>query len=122
MGNNLQVAKLTRSFKFKQNSVICIVGANHGVGRELAILYSKRVCRLFLVGSHKEGLEETKVVCTNYGSTVSSLSTDVTQESNCKMVIEQCVEHFGQLDILILASEIKEEFMFELQEGTEVYQ
>ena len=37
MGNNLNVAKLTRTFKYKDNSVICIIGADKCVGRELAI-------------------------------------------------------------------------------------
>ena len=102
--------------------MICIVGANYGVGREMAILYSKRVCRLFLVGSQKEGLEETSVVCSNYGSTVSTLATDITQQANCEQAIQQCIHQFGQLDILVLAAESKEEFMFELQEEVEVYQ
>jgi hypothetical protein len=32
MGNNLQIAKLTRTFKYKNNSVICIAGIDHEVG------------------------------------------------------------------------------------------
>jgi len=45
MGNNLNLAKLTRSYKYKDNSVILITGLNSGIGKELALQYSKRICR-----------------------------------------------------------------------------
>ena len=43
---------------FKPNSVICLTGASSGIGKELAISYSRRKCRLLLAARSLDKLEK----------------------------------------------------------------
>lgn len=59
MGNNLTLLKAFSKPTFRAGSVILVTGASSGIGRELAVQYSKRDCKLMLVGRNETELENT---------------------------------------------------------------
>ena len=47
--------------------MILVTGASSGIGRELAVQYSKRDCKLMLVGRNETELENTQTTCKYLG-------------------------------------------------------
>jgi short-subunit dehydrogenase len=82
-----------------KGKVVVITGASSGIGRALAkelfsrgailALGARRIEKLEIL---KNELQSTNILC---------IKTDVAQEADCKNLIEQTIEHFGRIDVLI---------------------
>jgi len=84
--------------------VSIITGASSGIGRATAVLFAKHKVACALVGRNEERLNETRKLCIESGLTekeVLLVKADVTIESECRKVVEQTVQHFGRLNILV---------------------
>ncbi len=57
MGQNPSTFKYTHSNQFKEGSTVVITGASSGMGRELAMRYANRGCKI-VVGARR--MEELK--------------------------------------------------------------
>ncbi len=77
-----------------------ISGAGSGIGRALAVIYSKAGVNLFLCGRNKEKLEVTKILCEELKANVSLEIIDVRDEIACKNWIEK-IEKNHDLDLVI---------------------
>ncbi len=73
---------------------ILITGASSGIGRALAISYSKSGVNLFLSGRNKEKLQETKKLCEALKANVLLEILDVRDEEKCKSYIEKIEEKY----------------------------
>ena len=82
------------------DKVIIITGASSGIGLATAKLFSSKGSKLVLAARSYDKLlqiqsempEPSKVLC---------VKTDVTVEDDCRNLIQQTVECFGRIDILI---------------------
>jgi short-subunit dehydrogenase len=82
-----------------QKKVVVITGASSGIGKALSekyahegwslVLAARRIDRLELL---KNELDQTEIL---------SVETDVSRESDCKVLIEKAIEKFGKIDVLI---------------------
>lgn len=81
--------------------VAFITGASRGIGRATALLLAREGCSLALVGQNLQDLTETAEVCSGYGGAVLPLQADLSDPTVIPSLIEQCVQAFGQLNILI---------------------
>lgn len=79
---------------------ILITGASSGIGRALAISYSKPNVNLFLCGRNLEKLQETKKLCEALKANVLLEVLDVCDEIDCKNWIEKIEANFA-LDLVI---------------------
>lgn len=79
--------------------VVIITGASSGIGRALAIEYARRGASLSLAARRIDLLNELKEELTN--NEILTVKTDVTSEEACKELINQTVQHYGRIDILI---------------------
>lgn len=66
------------------NSIIVITGASSGIGKELALQYARRSCRLVLAARQAAALNEVAAQCQKLGSQCIAVPTDVTKEEDCK--------------------------------------
>ena len=79
---------------------ILITGASSGIGRALAIAYSKAEVNLFLGGRNEINLQETKKLCQELKADVYLKIIDVKDEIATKTWIEEIEENYP-LDLII---------------------
>lgn len=86
--------------RFK-DKVMIITGAAGGIGKAAAIRAAKEGAKLILADKKEqmsnETLEEIKQITPN----VKFLVADLTEEENCKKVVDLAVDTFGTIDVLV---------------------
>ena len=78
---------------------IIITGATSGIGKELALQYASRGCKVGLIGRRADKLEELK---TEIGDNAYIRPLDVTDLEKAESVYEDLAEEMGGIDIFIL--------------------
>jgi len=84
-----------------KDKVIIITGASSGIGLACAREFSKRGAHLALAARSLNKLKEVEEELRQAGTQVISIQTDVSQEADCKNMVDKTVEAFGRVDILI---------------------
>lgn len=83
------------------DKVVIITGASSGIGLACAKKFVNEGAHVVLAARNKEKLlDQTK----NFGkpnSQVISIACDVSNEEDCKAMIEQTIKEFGKIDVLI---------------------
>lgn len=81
---------------------ILITGASSGIGAATAIAFAKPNNRLILVSrKNREGLKKIEDEGRKRGAEVLSILADVSDYEDCKSVVQQGVERFGTIDLLV---------------------
>lgn len=86
-----------------KEKVALITGADSGIGRAVAVLFAREgadVAFTFLK-EEKEDAEETKRAIEAEGQRALPIPGDVSNPKFCKKLVEQTVEEFGKLNILV---------------------
>ncbi|MBI4245458.1 MAG: SDR family oxidoreductase [Planctomycetes bacterium] len=83
----------------KLNGKVAIVtGASSGIGKAIALLFSKEGAKIAICGRSKERLDETS---RNLKESHLSLTCDVTKEAEVNAFVDKVEERFGRIDILV---------------------
>jgi NAD(P)-dependent dehydrogenase (short-subunit alcohol dehydrogenase family) len=85
-----------------QDKVAFITGGDSGIGRAVAILFAKEGANVSIsyLTEHRDA-EETKRLVEETGRECLTMAGDIGYERHCVHMIEQTVERFGRLDIVI---------------------
>ncbi|MGB6268302.1 MAG: SDR family oxidoreductase [Olleya sp.] len=83
-----------------KNKVVWITGASSGIGKGLVLALSKIDCQLIISSRHEATLNEIKTGCPNPNNIVV-LPFDLANYNTMKLVVEQAINYFGKVDILI---------------------
>lgn len=90
-------------------NIIVITGASSGLGKNIAIEYSKReYTHLFLFGRNKEALDKVGNACQKNGATISIKVADVRNRSLMQEKIHEILKLNGKIDILIANAGVSE--------------
>ncbi|NSL51685.1 SDR family oxidoreductase [Calidifontibacillus erzurumensis] len=85
-----------------KDQVALITGGGRGLGKQIAEAYAEMGCHLALCSRKKEVCEETAEIFRNkYNVIAKSYELDVTNESMVEDVVNQVLEDFGKIDILV---------------------
>lgn len=96
-----------------QNYVVIITGASSGIGKALAELYISKGAKVVLAARSMEKMQEVVKNCSVSSEAYLLVKTDVTNELDCKQLIEKTLEKFGRIDVLINNAGISMRAIFE---------
>lgn len=83
-----------------KNKTIWITGASSGIGKALAVAYSKKDVNLILSSRNEQKLKEVKALCKTPES-VRVLPLDLTDFSSFEKKVKMALEFFEGIDVLI---------------------
>jgi short-subunit dehydrogenase len=83
------------------DNVVVITGASSGIGAEMARQLADQSAKLVLAARRVEQLEAVAAECRSRGGEAMIVPTDVTDEAQCRALIEAAVAHYGRIDTLI---------------------
>lgn len=98
---------LVRFFRPKHSTlvlndkVVIITGASSGLGRALAFAFARRAARVVLVARREDRLEMVRREIEPYTSAVMVIPADLTDEAQLQRVVDQTLERFGRIDVLV---------------------
>jgi 3-oxoacyl-[acyl-carrier protein] reductase len=81
--------------------VALITGAGSGIGRATALLFARHGASLTLVGRTPTKLNAVANEITPDPQHVHCVAADLSQRYEAEHTVEECVAHFGRLDILV---------------------
>jgi NAD(P)-dependent dehydrogenase (short-subunit alcohol dehydrogenase family) len=82
--------------------VALITGGDSGIGRAVAVLFAKEGADVAIVYlDEHEDAKKTAADVRKYGKEALLISTDISQETNCKNAVDQTLERFKRIDILV---------------------
>jgi short-subunit dehydrogenase len=92
---------------------VFITGASRGIGKELALAYGKKGCRVMLVARSEDHLIANVNVIQELGGEADHLVCDVSDRDDMISTIEETIRGFGGIDIAILNAGITDKNAFE---------
>lgn len=86
-----------------KDKVFLITGASSGIGAGIAIYLSKKTtAKLALIGRQEKNLKRISLYCEkSSGITPLAIIADITEDSETERVVNEAVEHFGKIDVLV---------------------
>ncbi|MCD7962809.1 MAG: SDR family oxidoreductase [Rikenellaceae bacterium] len=86
--------------RFK-NKVVVVTGASSGIGLALVNEFAKNGAKVAMAARNEEKLREISKELTDRNVDNICLKVDVTNENDCKLLINKTIETFGKIDVLI---------------------
>jgi NAD(P)-dependent dehydrogenase (short-subunit alcohol dehydrogenase family) len=90
-------------FDVKDN-VALITGASGAFGMVAARVLAGAGCNLVLAAGNQQALDEIAKECEELGAAVVTVNTRPNDEASCDALVDEAVNSFGKLDILVVAS------------------
>lgn len=85
-----------------EGKVAVITGGDSGIGRAVAVLFAKEGADVVVVYlDEHEDAKQTASDIRKYGKEALLIATDISQEANCKEVVDKTLERFKRIDILV---------------------
>jgi short-subunit dehydrogenase len=107
------------SFK---DHVIVITGASDGIGAELARQLAPFKPKLVLAARRREALDVVAKECEAKGAQTLIVPTDVSDESQCRALINETAKHFGAINYLVNNAGVSMQARFADISDTDVYE
>jgi 3-oxoacyl-[acyl-carrier protein] reductase len=82
-------------------SVAVVTGAGQGIGRAIAIAFSKRDTLVVIADVHGANASRVKEEIQNAGKTALAIEVDVLSERSISLMIDRTLENFGTIDVLV---------------------
>lgn len=86
---------------FFKDKVIIVTGASSGIGLASARLFHRLGANVVMASRSIDRLQELCREMSPDGSGILCVKTDVSNEEDCRILVEKTVERFGGIDILI---------------------
>ena len=85
-----------------KGKVALITGGSKGIGLETAVQIAKEGGKVAICARGQEGLEQAAaIIKVKTGTEALTIQADVTKEEDCQRAVQQTVDLFGALHILV---------------------
>ncbi|UYZ63686.1 SDR family oxidoreductase [Hymenobacter weizhouensis] len=84
-----------------QDKVVLITGGSSGIGRATALAFGQAGTRVVVTGRDEARLRDTAQELAGRGIAHLTVQADVGVEADARRAVEETVQHFGRLDVLI---------------------
>lgn len=83
------------------DQVVIVTGASAGIGKSLALILASQCAKVVIAARRADRLEQLAEVCHTFCGEVLVVPTDVSDEAQCKALIDKTIATYGRLDMLI---------------------
>ena len=98
-------SELQRSKRFEQK-VALITGGGSGIGRASAIRLAQEGAAIGVAGRNLTKIKHVRQEIESQGGQAIDIQCDVTSESDCRRMVEEIINRFGRLDVLVCSAGI----------------
>ena len=84
-----------------EGKVVLLTGASAGLGKQMSVFLAKEGAKLTICARRLEKLIETAKLCEDEGAEVLAVQCDVSVYEDLKNLVENTIERFGTMDVLI---------------------
>jgi len=94
-----------------QNKVAVVTGAGSGIGKAIALLFTKEGAKLVVADINLETLNEVVAEIKGVGGAATAVMANVAKEKDVQNMIDTAVNKYGTLDILVNNAGIMDNFV-----------
>ena len=84
-----------------RGKVVLITGGSRGLGLAMARELASKGAKLAICAKNDRQLENAKIELEEMGAEVLTIQADVSDQTEVENMVQQVINHFGQLDVLI---------------------
>src|SRR6266404_6302601 len=84
--------------------VVLVTGATSGIGHAVAVKFAEAAARVVALGRNQAALREVESAVKNAGGEPLTLTVDVTDSEQDQRAIDETINRFGRLDVLVNAA------------------
>ena len=84
-----------------ENKVVLVTGAGQGIGQAIALAFSEKGARVVVNDVNQDGIKDTLEKIESKGGEGLGFQADVSRAKDVEKMIEQAVEKYGTLDVLV---------------------
>ena len=95
--------------------IFIITGASDGIGAEMARQLAashKSQASLMLAGRNQAKLDAVATQCQAQGAQVQTFAADLSQEPECRRLVDIALQHFGGIDLLVNNAGVSAQALF----------
>lgn len=96
-----------------KDQVVIITGGSSGIGKALAVAYAKGGAKVVITGRNEDRLNEVAAELDALKAPNLCLKLDVASEADNKLLVDETVKTFGQINVLINNAGISMRALFE---------
>ena len=83
------------------DQVVIVTGASAGIGKSLTLLLASQCAKVVIAARRADRLEQIADACHTFCGEVLVVPTDVSDEAQCKALIDKTIATYGRLNMLI---------------------
>jgi len=96
-----------------KNQVVIITGASSGIGKALAYEYGRKGAQIIITGRNEQKLNEAERELQAAGIAAKGIVCDSASEEQTRAMVDQVMQSYGRIDLLINNAGISMRSMFE---------
>jgi NAD(P)-dependent dehydrogenase (short-subunit alcohol dehydrogenase family) len=86
------------------DKVVLVTGSTSGIGHAVALRFAQASARIVALGRDQSALNTVKSEIEQLGTEALTITADITSEDGVRVALDEAIEKFGRLDVLVNAA------------------